>query len=138
MLWLGYASSMHFTGISTKKPEIGRSGFFSVNKHMPTTVQADAYQALVHYLRSIQTAKTFESEAVMKTMKSLPLDDSSGSTGYVRADGRVIRDLYLFEIKKPSQSRYQWDDYSVVSKIPLDTGYIAPSKSECRLLRSTQ
>jgi branched-chain amino acid transport system substrate-binding protein len=108
--------------------------FLATTKHMPTTPQADAYQAVFHYLRAIKAAGSMDTEAVMKKMKELPLEDQTGSVGYVRADGRVIRDLYMFEIKSPAETKYPWDYYKVVSTFPGDSGYVSPSDSKCPLL----
>ena len=103
-------------------------------KRMPTTNQVNAYQALIHYFRAVQAAGTTDTEAVMKKMKELPLEDQTGSHGYVRADGRVIRDMYLFEIKSPAESKYPWDYYRVIKTLPGETGYVPASESQCPLL----
>jgi len=108
--------------------------FLAVTKHMPTTPQADAYQAVFHYLRAIKAAGGMDTDAVMKKMKELPLEDQTGSVGYVRVDGRVIRDLYMFEIKSPAETKYPWDYYKVVSTFPGDSGYVSASDSKCPLL----
>jgi branched-chain amino acid transport system substrate-binding protein len=107
---------------------------FALTKHMPTTPQADAYQAVTHYLRAIKAAGTIDTAAVMKEMKELPLEDQTGSVGYVRADGRVIRDMYLFEIKSPEESKYPWDYYKVIKTFPGETAYVPVSESKCPLL----
>ncbi len=108
--------------------------FFDVMKRMPTTPQADAYQAVIHYLRAIEAAGTMDTAAVMKKMKELPLDDATGSRGYVRADGRVIRDMYLFEIKKPAESKYPWDYYRVIKTLAGESAYVPLSQSACPLI----
>jgi branched-chain amino acid transport system substrate-binding protein len=108
--------------------------FFATTKHMPTTPQVDAYQAVIQYLRAINAAGTMETNAVMKKMKELPLEDETGSVGYVRADGRVIRDMYLFEIKSPAESKYPWDYYKVIKTFSGESAYVPLSKSKCPLV----
>lgn len=108
--------------------------FFPVMKRMPTTNQANSYQALIHYFRAVQASGTTDTEAVMEKMKELPLEDQTGSHGYIRADGRVIRDMYLFEIKSPAESNYPWDYYRVIKTLPGETGYVPASESQCPLL----
>jgi branched-chain amino acid transport system substrate-binding protein len=108
--------------------------FFAFAKHMPTTPQADAYRAVIHYLRAIQAAGTMDTSAVMGKMKELPLEDETGSIGYVRADGRVIRDMYMFEIKSPAESKYPWDYYKVIKTFPGETAYVPLSESKCPLV----
>jgi branched-chain amino acid transport system substrate-binding protein len=108
--------------------------FFDVAKHMPTTPQADAYQAVIHYLRAIKAAGSMDTQAIMKKMKELPLEDETGEVGYVRADGRVIRDMYLFEIKSPSESKYPWDYYKVVKTFPGESAYVPLAESKCPLV----
>jgi branched-chain amino acid transport system substrate-binding protein len=108
--------------------------FFATTKHMPTTPQVDAYQAVIQYLRAINAAGTMETNAVMKKMKELPLEDETGSVGYVRADGRVIRDMYLFEIKSPAESKYPWDYYKVIKTFSGESAYVPLSESKCPLV----
>lgn len=109
--------------------------FFDQNGHMPTTPQVDAYHGMTHYLKAVQAAGTDAGDAVVKKMKELPIADATGTTGYVREDGRVIRDMYLFEVKSPAESKYPWDYYKVLATLPGDTAYRPLAQSECPLVK---
>jgi branched-chain amino acid transport system substrate-binding protein len=107
--------------------------FFKRFGKMPTREHASAYATVTHYLEAIKTAKTDESKAVMVAMKATPMK-FFGSTGKIREDGRFIHDLNLYEVKSPSESKYPWDYYKLVAKIPGDEAF-APPSSECSLVK---
>jgi len=86
--------------------------------HPPTFLQAGVYGSVRHYLKSVQAAGTTDSQAVMAKMKALPIDDAFSLNAHIRADGLVVRDMLLAQVKTPAQSKQPWDYYRVVRTIP--------------------
>ena len=105
--------------------------FFNRNGKMPTAPQVNAYEGLIHYLKAIKVAGTTDAEAVMKTMKTMPVEDATGSTGFIREDGRVIRDMYLFEVKAPSESKYPWDYFRKIGELPGTKAFRSLADGKC-------
>ncbi len=70
---------------------------------MPTSAQAGVYSSVMHYLKAVKAAGTTDSAAVMKVMKETPINDMFAKNGRIREDGRMVHDMYLFEVKKPSE-----------------------------------
>lgn len=81
-------------------------------KKMPTAIQAANYSSTLHYLRAVQGTGTSDTAMVMARMKATPIQDFFASNGHIRADGRMVHDMYLFKVKAPSASRYPWDYYA--------------------------
>ena len=78
----------------------------------PTMIQAGVYSAIMHYLKAVAELKSAaDGKAVVAKMKEMPTDDPLFGKGKVRADGRKIHPAYLFEVKKPEESKYPGDDY---------------------------
>ena len=96
---------------------------------MPTMAQAGVYAGVLHYLKAVDAAKTDDGTKVVAKMKELPTDDPLFGKGVVRADGRKIHPVYLFEVKKPSESKGPWDYYKVRATIPADQAF-RPLKDE--------
>lgn len=109
--------------------------YFDKLKKMPNMSQAGAYSSVMHYLKSVQAAGTDETAAVMKKMKSTPINDFFAKNGRIREDGRMIHDMYLFEVKSPAESKYPWDYYKVLATVPGDQAFMPASKSQCPLLK---
>ena len=109
--------------------------FFDKMKKMPGMAQAGTYSAVYHYLKAVQAAGTDETEPVMAKMKALPINDFYTKNARLREDGRVIRDMYLFEVKKPAESKYPWDYYKLNATIPGDQAFLPASKSVCPLIK---
>src|SRR3990167_2545383 len=93
--------------------------FFDKYKRMPSSLQAADYSATTSYLKAVQTAGTTDSDKVMATLKSLKIDDFYNK-GQIRADGRMINDMYLFQVKSAKESTAPWDYYKTIAKIPGD------------------
>ena len=89
---------------------------------MPTQLHAGTYGAVTHYLKAIAAAGTDDANAVMAKMKETPVDDFMTNRAVIRPDGRLMRDMYLFQVKAPSESRGQFDYYKLVSTIPARQG----------------
>src|SRR5438270_3153739 len=87
-------------------------------KRVPTSVQAGVYSSVTHYLKAVKAAGTTDAAAVMKVMKETPINDFFAKNGKIREDGRMVHDMYLFDVKKPSESKGRWDDYKLLATIP--------------------
>ncbi|WP_151719671.1 ABC transporter substrate-binding protein [Gemmobacter serpentinus] len=102
---------------------------------MPNMVHAGTYSAVLSYLKAIEAAGTDETEAVAAKLHELPVSDVFASNGKVAANGRMISDVYLMEVKKPGESDTPWDYYTVKATIPGDQAYLDPAKSGCALVK---
>src|SRR5437868_2219611 len=97
--------------------------------------QAGVYASVAHYLQSVKAAGTTDSAAVMKIMKETPINDFFAKNGKIREDGRMIHDMYLFEVKKPSESRGRWDDYKLLATVPGNEAFQSLEASRCPLVK---
>lgn len=102
---------------------------------MPTMVQAGVYAGTLHYLKAVEALKDKDSAKVMAKMKEMPTDDPLFGKGQVRADGRKIHDMYLFEVKKPEESKGPWDYYKLVATIPAAEAFRPLDQGECPLVK---
>jgi len=109
--------------------------FFAKMKRMPHMGDAGDYSSTMHYLNAIKAAGTDEAKAVMAKMREMPVNDFFAKNGRVREDGRFIHDMYVYEVKKPSESKYPWDYYKLRSVIPGDEAFRPVSESKCPLLK---
>jgi branched-chain amino acid transport system substrate-binding protein len=109
--------------------------FIEQQKKPPTMVQAGVYGAVTHYLKAIDAAKTDDGVKVVEKMRELPINDFMTKNGKLREDGRVMRDMYLFEAKKPSESKGQFDYYKQLATIPASEAYRPLAESECPLVK---
>ena len=97
--------------------------FFARMNSMPTMNQAATYSATLHYLKAVQATGTKETKAVMAKMRETPVRDAFTDNGYLREDGRMVHSMYLFEVKKPEESKYPWDYYKVLAEVPGDQAF---------------
>jgi branched-chain amino acid transport system substrate-binding protein len=104
-------------------------------KRVPSAVQAGTYSSVTHYLKAVKVAGTTDSAAVMKVMKETPINDMFAKNGKIREDGRMVHDMYLFEVKKPSESKGRWDDYRLVATIPGSEAFQSLEASRCPLVK---
>ncbi|HEY6966957.1 MAG TPA: ABC transporter substrate-binding protein [Burkholderiales bacterium] len=109
--------------------------FFEKMKKMPNMSQAGVYSSVMHYLKAVQAVGTDDTGAVMAKMKSTPVNDFFAKNGRIREDGRMVHDMYLFEVKKPSESKYPWDYYKLKATIPGDEAFMPLAKSVCPLVK---
>jgi len=109
--------------------------FFDKAKKMPSMIHAGVYSATMNYLKAIQAAGTDDADAVMAKLKSTPINDFFAKNGKIRVDGRMVHDMYLVQVKKPSESKYPWDYYIVKATIPAEEAFQPLSKSTCRLVK---
>ncbi len=106
--------------------------FFDKTKRMPTDIQAADYSATMTYLKAVQAAGTTDADKVMEKLKSTPIDDFYAK-GTIRPDGRFAHDMYLMQVKAPSESKQAWDYYKVVAKLPADQVWTTKAESKCDL-----
>ena len=110
--------------------------FASANSgKMPSMVQAGVYSSVIHYLKAVEAAKTDDGTKVAAKMKELPTDDPLFGKGVVRADGRKIHPAYLFEVKKPSESKGPYDYYKLVATIPANEAFRPITDGDCPLVK---
>ena len=88
-----------------------------------------------HYLKAVKAAGTTDAAAVMKIMKDTPINDMFAKNGRIREDGRMIHDMYLFEVKKPSESKKPWDYYKQLAVVPGDKAFFTAKESGCPLTK---
>jgi len=105
--------------------------FFDKTHREPTMVQAGDYSATLNYLKAVKAANSLDSMAVMKQLKSTPINDFMTKNGHIKDDGSLVRDMYLFEVKKPSDSKSEWDVYNQIRMIPGDEAFKRPNGNEC-------
>ncbi len=108
--------------------------FFEKYKRMPSSLQAADYSAATSYLKAVQAAGTTDADKVMATLKGMKIDDFYNK-GQIRADGRMIHDMYLFEVKAAKDSSTPWDYYKMVAKVPGEQAFTTVAESKCALLK---
>ena len=101
----------------------------------PTQIQAGVYAAIVHYLKAVQAADSDDGLTAVNKMKEMPTDDPLFGKGKVRIDGRTIHTAYLFEVKKPSESKGAWDYYKLLATIPADQAFRPLNEGGCKLVK---
>ena len=109
--------------------------FFERMKRMPTMNQAATYSATLHYLKAVQTAGTKETRPVMAKMRATPVRDAFTDNGILREDGRMVHSMFLFEVKKPEESKGPWDYYKVLAEVPGDQAFRPLNEGGCPLVK---
>jgi branched-chain amino acid transport system substrate-binding protein len=104
--------------------------------HMPTMIQAGLYSATMHYLKAIEAIGTDEAPKVMAQMRATPVNDFFAKNGKIRIDGRMVHDMYLFEVKKPEESKGEWDLYKLIATVPGDDAFRPLDKGGCPLVKA--
>ncbi|HLM41037.1 MAG TPA: ABC transporter substrate-binding protein [Microvirga sp.] len=102
---------------------------------MPTMVHAGVYAGALHYLKAVEALKDKDTAKVMAKMKEMPTEDPLFGKGVIRPDGRKIHDMYLFEVKKPSESKAPWDLYKQLATIPADQAFRPLNEGGCPLVK---
>jgi branched-chain amino acid transport system substrate-binding protein len=107
------------------------------NKAQPSMVQAGVYSGLIHYFKALEAmgGNPHDGARVVAKMKEMPTDDPLFGKGSIRADGRKIHPAYLFEVKKPEESKRPWDYYKLVATTPADQAFRPLSESACPLVK---
>jgi branched-chain amino acid transport system substrate-binding protein len=109
--------------------------FIKRTGHMPSMIHAGTYSATLQYLKAVKAAGTKDSDAVVRKLKELPVDDMFAQGGKVLENGRMVHDLYLFEVKKPSESKKPWDYYKQIAVVPGDKAFPSAKDSGCPLTK---
>jgi branched-chain amino acid transport system substrate-binding protein len=113
----------------TKRWQVARPGKF------PTMIHAGVYSAVLHYLKAVGALQSdADGKAVVGKMKEMPTDDPLFGKGYVRADGRKMHPAYLFEVKKPEDSKYPGDDYKLLATTPADEAFRPLKDGQCPMV----
>lgn len=146
---LTYISDVHGMGLQYAKGLILASAFYwdltdetrawtrrfmERSKKIPTMANAGAYGATLHYLKAIKEAGTDEAQAVVRKMKEIPVNDFFTKGGSVREDGRVIRSMYLFQVKSPEESKYPYDYYKLLNTVPGEQAFRPLAEGGCPLV----
>jgi branched-chain amino acid transport system substrate-binding protein len=109
--------------------------FFERMKRMPTMNQAATYSATLHYLNAVKAAGTKETRPVLEKMRATPVSDAFTDNGVLREDGRMVHSMFLFEVKKPEESRAPWDYYKVLAEVPGDQAFRPMKDGGCPLIK---
>ena len=109
--------------------------FMKRTGRMPNMIQAGTYSATLQYLKAVKAAGTKDSDAVAKKLKGLTVDDMFAQDGKVLENGRMVHDLYLFEVKKPSESKKPWDYYKQIAVVPGGKAFPTAKDSGCPLTK---
>jgi len=109
--------------------------FFERTQKMPNSLQAGVYSSTMHYLRAVASAGTDDTDPVMKAMRDTPINDFFANYGRIRADGVMVHDMRLFQVKTPSESHYPWDYLKLVARVPGDQAFVPLAQSKCPLVK---
>ncbi len=109
--------------------------YFDKMKREPTMNQAAYYSATLTYLNAVKAAGTTDSAKVMEQLKKAKINDMFTTNGYIRADGVMVHDMYVMQVKTPDESKYPWDYYKVVKKMSGEEAFGPLSDSTCPLVK---
>jgi len=107
------------------------SRFIHKQKRMPTFVQAGNYSSMLTYLKAVKAAGTDDADKVLAEMRKLKINDMFTQGGYIRKDGTMVHDFYLFEVKNPAEVKQPWDYYKMVKKVPGEQAFNTLAESKC-------
>jgi branched-chain amino acid transport system substrate-binding protein len=102
---------------------------------MPTMFQAGAYSHALHYLKAVNAAGTKDADKVMAKMRELPVRDFFAPNGTVRADGRMVHDMYLAQVKAPAESKEPWDQMKILATVPRSEAFRPMNEGGCPLVK---
>ena len=109
--------------------------FIQKMKRMPTSVHAGDYSSMLTYLKAVKAAGTDNPDKVMAELQKIKINDLFTKGGYIRKDGNMMHDMYLFEVKKPEEVTKPWDYYRVVKKLPGEQAFNTLAESKCSLIK---
>jgi branched-chain amino acid transport system substrate-binding protein len=121
----------YYWDLDDKSREFGNR-FMKRTGHMPNMIHAGTYSAVAQYLKAVQAVGSDDADAVAKKLHEMPVDDFFAKGGKVLPNGRMIHDMYLFEIKKPSESKGEWDLYKLLATVPAAEAYFTFEDSGCK------
>jgi branched-chain amino acid transport system substrate-binding protein len=146
---LAFISDIHSLGLKTAQGLILTTGwywdlndktrafgkrFFDKMKKEPTMNQAAYYSATMTYLNAVKAANTTDSDKVMEQLKKMKINDMFTDNGYIRADGVMVHDMYVMQVKTPAESKYPWDYYKVIKKMNGEEAF-GPLSTTCPLTK---
>ena len=148
---LVFISDVHSLGLDVAQKMLLTTGFYwdaddqtrafakrfaaRMNGRMPTMVHAGVYSSVRHYLKAVEAAKTDDGLKVSDKMRELPIADFFAKNGKLRADGRMVHDMYLVQVKSPADSKAPWDYYKILRTIPGDEAFQPLADSACPLVK---
>jgi branched-chain amino acid transport system substrate-binding protein len=106
-------------------------------KKKPNSNQASVYSATLHYLNAVKAAGTDDTAAVMKKMHELPINDMFAKNGKIREDGRMVHDMYLYQVKTPAESKAPWDYYKLKGTVKGDDAFQSLANSRCPMFKKS-
>ncbi|CAG2160000.1 ABC transporter substrate-binding protein [Cupriavidus numazuensis] len=128
-------SETWYWDMTDENRKFGKEFAAANNGKFPTMAQAGTYSAVTHYLKAVAAMKADgDGAAVVAKMKAMPTDDKLFGKGSIREDGRKIHPLYLFEVKKPSESKYAGDFYKLIASIPANEAFRPMEEGGCPLI----
>jgi branched-chain amino acid transport system substrate-binding protein len=107
--------------------------FFDKLKRMPSSLQAGDYSVALQYLNAVKAANGDDADKVLAQMRKAKFNDMFVKNGYIRADGRMVHDMYLMQVKTKAQSTEPWDYYNVVETIKGEAPWTTKAESKCAL-----
>lgn len=107
--------------------------YFGITGKIPTSTQAADYSAVFTYLSAVKAVGTDSPERIIEKMKATTINDMFATNGYIRADGRMVHDIYLMQVKSPAESKYPWDYYKLVATVPGEQAFATKAESKCVL-----
>lgn len=129
-----YLTSGWYWDQDERTREFGKR-FFAVTGKMPTMVQAGVYSATTSYLQAVKKANSSNADDVMRELRAMKINDMFAQGGYIREDGRMVHDMLVVEVKSPSESKYPWDYYRILTTVPGDKAFQPLSASRCPLIK---
>lgn len=109
--------------------------FKAAHGAVPSAIQAGVYSSVRHYLKAVAAAKSDEAKTVIAKMRELPIEDEVVRNARLREDGRMVHDFYVFQVKKPAESKGEWDLYDLVATIPGDQAFRPLAQSACPAIK---
>jgi branched-chain amino acid transport system substrate-binding protein len=129
-----YLTTGWYWDVNAETREFGKR-FFAKMKKEPTMDQAGAYSATMQYLKAVKAAGSTDSDKVMAELKKAKINDMFTKNGYVRADGLMVHDMYVMQVKTPAESKYPWDYYKVIKVLPGEEAYGSQPDPACPLVK---
>lgn len=109
--------------------------YYERMQSMPNMAHAGDYSSTMHYLKAVEAAGTDDPDAVSAKMREMPVNDFFATNGEIREDGRMVHDMYLWEVKSPEESAKPWDYFKLIKTIPADQAFAPLSDSKCYLVK---
>jgi len=128
-----YLTTGWYWDLNADTRAFGKRFFARINRE-PTMDQAGAYSATLTYLKAVKAAGTTDADNVMAALKKAKIDDMFATGGYIRADGAMIHEMYVMQVKTPQESKYPWDYYKILATIPGDQAFRSLAEGGCPLV----